>query len=100
MSKQYKVKRADRAAIPLQVGQIVYESGYDSYGLKNDDTRLTGIEYESFSVNESGKPVFTMPLEDVIAMSKTSTERHEYHCDGRDFCVEPAAEKLAKENHG
>lgn len=63
--KQYRVRRADRAAIELVEGRIIYLSGYDAYGLKNEDTRNFGIEYEAFSVNPSGKPVFTMPLEDV-----------------------------------
>lgn len=66
MLTKYKIIRADRAAIPVEVGDIVYESAKVDYGLANDDTRLTGIPHVSVSLKEDGDyPFFTIPLKDL-----------------------------------
>ena len=67
--KKYKIIRADRAAGEVEVGTFVYDSaGYD-YGLASDDTRETGIQHVSVTLNENGDyPFFTIPAEDLQAV--------------------------------
>lgn len=44
-------------------GTVVYrQSGYD-YGLSNDDSRVTGIEHVTMTLNsDGGYPGFTVPV--------------------------------------
>lgn len=43
-------------------GQTVYELIHYDYGLASDDTRFTGVEYVSVTLDESGDyPSFTIP---------------------------------------
>lgn len=64
--KQFKILRADRAAMPVEVGDVVYNSAKYDYGLANDDTRITGIEHVSVTFKEDGDyPFFTIPRQDL-----------------------------------
>lgn len=49
-----------------KAGTVCYKlSGYD-YGLASDDTRMTGIEHVSMTLDPNGGyPSFTVPLEDL-----------------------------------
>jgi hypothetical protein len=61
----YTVLRADRGAAGCPpAGTQVYR-GRDAYGCANDDTRNEGIDHVACSVNPSGEPFFTIPLEDL-----------------------------------
>ena len=66
MSAPMKLLRADRASKSsgLAVGMPLYH-GRDCYGCASDDSRITGVEHVSVSVNESGEPFFTIPRADV-----------------------------------
>lgn len=62
--KAFEVIRADRAASPVEVGNIVQEKyGYD-YGLAADDTAMTGIRHISV-VSPTEDASFTIPVEDL-----------------------------------
>lgn len=64
--RSYTVKRADRAASAVQVGDVVYDCKSHDYGCANDDTRLTGIEHVSVTLKEDGDyPFFTIPSGDL-----------------------------------
>lgn len=58
--------RVLRGELQARAGDVVYTSkGYD-YGLASDDTRLTGIEHVSVTLNENGDyPSFTVPRADL-----------------------------------
>lgn len=61
--KKFKLLRRDRAAssIPEDVDTVYDSIGWD-YGCSNDDTRWTGIEHISVTLNEAGEyPFFTIP---------------------------------------
>lgn len=65
MSAPYKLVRTDRASRSgMAVGTPLYY-GSDGYGCASDDSRVTGIEHVSVSVNESGVPFFTIPRADI-----------------------------------
>lgn len=73
---KFRIERIDRASLPeafLHIGQHVYP-GRDGYGCANDDTRDTGIEHVSVSLNESGEPFFTIPREDIEPLSPLPSE--------------------------
>ena len=64
---KYKIIRSDRAANKdVKVGDLVHScKGYD-YGCSSDDTRITGIEHISVTLDENGDyPFFTIPDEDL-----------------------------------
>lgn len=66
MVKQFRIIREDRAAMEVEVGDIVYDSAKHDYGLANDDTRITGIEHVSVTFKEDGDyPFFTIPRADL-----------------------------------
>lgn len=66
MVKQFRVIREDRAAMEVEIGDIVYDSIKHDYGLANDDTRITGIEHVSVTFKEDGDyPFFTIPRQDL-----------------------------------
>lgn len=66
MGKAYTVKRADRAASTVEVGDTVYYCKGHDYGCANDDSRMTGIEHVSVTINEDGDyPFFTIPRADI-----------------------------------
>lgn len=62
----YMVKRADRAASTVEVGETLYRySGWD-YGCSNDDTRLLGVRHIAVTKAADGSgPFLTIPLEDL-----------------------------------
>lgn len=66
MIRSYRVKRADRAASQVDVGQTVYPlKGWD-YGCANDDTRFTQIAHVSVTLDPAGAyPFFTIPVVDL-----------------------------------
>ena len=59
----YRIIRADRAAVSCQVGDIVFKVP-DAFGLAFDDSDTTGVEHICVKF-EAGKPFFTIPLEDL-----------------------------------
>ena len=64
--KKFKIIRADRAAMQVEVDDIVYDSVKHDYGLASDDTRITGIEHVSVTFKEDGDyPFFTIPRADL-----------------------------------
>lgn len=68
MPKAYTVKRADRAASPVQAGATVYQCAHHDYGCARDDTNNTGIEHVSVTLDaEGGYPFFTIPEEDLVS---------------------------------
>ena len=70
MKTKYKILRADRAARDVKVGEVYFYSGHDFYGLCNDDYRATGLDHIALSASRSGEPFFTIPSEDVEALTK------------------------------
>lgn len=49
-----------------KAGTTVYKLKYSDYGLASDDTRITGIEHTSVTLNEDGGyPSFTVPKTDI-----------------------------------
>jgi hypothetical protein len=68
----FKLLRADRAAHKgLEPGQTVYDTKGHDYGLANDDTRMTGIEHVSVTLDENGEyPFFTIPKADLEKIEK------------------------------
>lgn len=47
-------------------GISVYSAAKHDYGLAGDDTRMTGVEHISVTLESSGEyPVFTIPLKDL-----------------------------------
>ena len=45
-----------------KAGTIVYKQKYHDYGLASDDTRITGVEHISVTLNSDGDyPGFTIP---------------------------------------
>lgn len=59
MTKKYELL-AERFEHPA--GSIVYKCLMYDYGLASDDTRYTGIEHVSVTLNEDGDcPYFTVP---------------------------------------
>jgi hypothetical protein len=71
----YTLLRADRAAgqSNLTVGMPLF-FGRDRYGCSSDDSRVTGIEHISVSIDESGLPFFTIPREDVQFTQRASPQ--------------------------
>jgi hypothetical protein len=66
MSKAYRVLKDSEIEPKAKNGAIIYDCHYCDYGLASDDTRMTGIEHESFTFDpEGGYPFFTMPVRDV-----------------------------------
>jgi hypothetical protein len=65
VQQAYKLKSSSEIT-DAPAGTIVWEaSGYD-YGLAADDTRATGIEHVSVTLNRSGgSPFFTHPKHDL-----------------------------------
>lgn len=54
--KKYQVNQGDLR------GKFVYDLKYHDYGLASDDTRYTGVEHKSVTLNEDGDyPSFTIP---------------------------------------
>ena len=68
--------RRDGTTVPA--GTVVYEFRYTDYGLANDDTRATGVEHVSVTLDAEGKwPSFTVPkshLEPLTVPSEQGTE--------------------------
>lgn len=62
----YRIRRASQLNKDAVQGTTVYLCrGYD-YGLASDDTRATGIEHVSVTMNSNGDyPSFTIPLRDL-----------------------------------
>ena len=51
-------------------GSIVYDCIKYDYGLAKDDTRITGVEHTSVTLeSDGGYPYFTVPVEDIKLLS-------------------------------
>lgn len=49
-----------------KVGSVVYSPRMHDYGIANDDTRSTGIQHVSVTLEpDGGYPVFTIPEKDL-----------------------------------
>jgi hypothetical protein len=49
-----------------KAGATVYDCAGHDYGCANDDTRFTGIEHKSVTLNADGDyPFFTVPVRDL-----------------------------------
>lgn len=61
--KQYRVLDASMSADKsVSVGDTVYDCKGHDYGCANDDTRATGVEHTSVTLDaEGGYPFFTIP---------------------------------------
>jgi len=60
----YKLKFTDGHG--HAAGTVVYDSVKHDYGLASDDTRLTGVEHVSVTLNEDGDyPTFTVALDNL-----------------------------------
>lgn len=62
--RRYEVLRVERSRLPVVKGEWLYP-GRDYYGVASTDTRMTGVEHVSVSVEMHGEPFFTIPREDV-----------------------------------
>ena len=61
--KQYTLRR-QRFTHPA--GTVCYAARYHDYGCANDDTRSTGQDHTSVTLNPSGGyPFFTVPVDDL-----------------------------------
>lgn len=67
--KSFKVLRADRSAAKVEIGQLVYDCKRHDYGCASDDTRMTGVEHVSVTLDPEGDyPFFTIPTADIEAV--------------------------------
>lgn len=66
MPQAYRVKSDSKLQPKATAGSTVYRfSGYD-YGLASDDTRMTGVEHVSVTLDSAGgAPSFTIPRNDI-----------------------------------
>ena len=68
MTTAYRLLR-DRFGKPA--GSICYPCRYHDYGLANDDTRRTGVEHWSMTLNSDGSwPSFTVPVHELEEITK------------------------------
>lgn len=52
--------------VKAKAGTVVYSPRMHDYGLAGDDTRLTGIQHVSVTLEpDGGYPVFTIPEKDL-----------------------------------
>lgn len=69
MVRKYRVLKDSKREPKAVAGMIIYDSFNYDYGCANDDTRLTGVEHKSFTLDpKGGYPFFTMPARDVDLM--------------------------------
>lgn len=74
----YKMKAAT-SSMGYPVGTIVYRVGGHDYGCAGEDTRHTGIEHVSVTLDpDGGYPFFTIPKRDLEEVVATSD-----NCEGR-----------------
>ncbi len=68
--QKYRTLKDSIVEPSVKAGSIVYrQRGWD-YGLASDDTRATGVEHVSVTLNEDGDyPGFTIPLRDLEEVS-------------------------------
>ncbi|QDV34965.1 hypothetical protein [Tautonia plasticadhaerens] len=76
--RKYKLK-AERFGTPA--GTIVYDCIKPNYGVVGDDTRATGVEHRSVTLQSDGDyPFFTVPVADLEPLDnaepQTDTARH------------------------
>lgn len=61
-----KADRVLRGETYAKAGDIVYDFGRYDYGCASDDTRFTGIEHKSVTLDPDGAyPFFTVPCKDL-----------------------------------
>lgn len=62
----YTVLKSSDLEPRAKAGTTIYKCTRPDYGVASDDTRVTGIEHVSFTLDpDGGYPFFTMPLRDV-----------------------------------
>jgi hypothetical protein len=62
MAKRYEMLSDSKIEPAATKGTIVYSCHGCDYGCANDDTRMTGVEHTSMTLNEDGSyPFFTHP---------------------------------------
>jgi hypothetical protein len=55
-----------KGRLQVKAGDTVFECVKYDYGCANDDTRTTGVEHRSYTLNQNGDyPFFTVPVSDV-----------------------------------
>lgn len=66
MPQAYRVKKDSKLEPKARAGSTIYSiNGWD-YGLAKDDTRMTGVEHVSVTLNSDGSsPFFTIPRADL-----------------------------------
>lgn len=67
--KAFRMLKDSQIRKEVKAGAIVYRCiGWD-YGCANDDTRITGIEHTSVTLDPAGAyPFFTVPKQDLEAV--------------------------------
>lgn len=66
LGRKYKVLKDSKIEPKATVGTTIYDCRSHDYGLASGDTRMTGIEHASFTLDPDGDyPFFTMPVSDV-----------------------------------
>lgn len=59
--------RLKRDRFQHKAGTTVYSSKFHDYGLARDDTRITGVQHVSVTLNADGSyPFFTVPERDLV----------------------------------
>lgn len=76
MTNAYRMKVVSDLEERAVVGTVVYRASQHDYGLAADDTRITGIEHVSVSLERNGRyPTFTVPLRDLEPIETASDEQ-------------------------
>jgi hypothetical protein len=62
----YRLLKDSEIEPKAKAGTLVYDCKGHDYGCANDDTRMTGIEHQSVTLNADGDyPFFTVPTRDL-----------------------------------
>lgn len=69
MADAFRVKRADRAADVVEIGEVVWGCVEPDYGMAADDSVIRGFTHISVTKDrDGGYPFFTIPRDDVEAV--------------------------------
>lgn len=68
--KKFKVLRKPQSDPSIKIGSYVYECTKPDYGCASDDTRFTGVDHISVTLDKTGDyPFFTIPAQDLEEVS-------------------------------